>query len=1106
MALEVLQQYLGRLCNLAVLPEDAVLLKRFAEANDRDAFAQLIARHGPMVLGTARRLVDRSHDAEDVFQAVFLSLARLAKSIRNGRTLAAWLHRTTCRVAARIRASQLPKSKAVADSMENRDPSDGLQWREVRQTLDEELQRLPERLRSPLLLCYLSGLTRDEAAKQLGLSLGTLKRRLEEGRNTLRIRLARRGIAAVSLALTVLTPEGLQAAVCKSMLDCCVSLVFSPETEVPARIADLVIRSASTMKGVVMKSIIALAAAVALGVGMYAGTNPAGPPAKAEKTEEAKRPAEDQQLVKTDDPLPAGSTLRFGTSRFRHGILISTMTISADGKIAVAVSDRDTSVFDLETGIRLYSMGTGIEAAAISPDRRTIITKQNFSLRIRDAADGKELRKIELQRFNSYSQNEWVSVTPDGNTIAVTSQGRVVHLIDFKSGKPIRDIANDNPESSLGSGWDSVLGIALSPDGKLMASGSFTNDKGVYFARLWEVETGKELRRFMHGKQSYGIPSLALSPDAKMLATRSHDGRLRLFDVDTGKELAAFPKDGGGRRLGAVAFSPDGTTVAAAGDSIRLYEVTTRKEILRIDRKQACSIRFTDAGKTLTGAVAGSIYRWDAATGKTLTPEAGDSVVEQILVSPDGARVVTRGQDGSGHIWDGATARHLRRIPVGWQCGLAMSPDGRFLAWPVDDGSVRFTVAQDRGSIYSGSRIRLYDIAADKFVDRFPAFNGVAKDLAFTGDGKKLVTADSYGGMVRIWDVEAGKEERRFEAMPEALKKQGYHLVRTLLSPDGKIVAKTFDEDRGARLGMRERPHVVRLREVATGRELPALAGGYPIDKAFSPDGRFLVTQGVNSVCEVATGKQVAALPNNYMRAAAFSRDGRFLATTVSQGVIPVWETATWTKRTEFKGHGDETTALAFTPKGQLLSGSADTTVLAWRMWPPRVADSITLEKAWSALAERESRESFNFEGRFLRAPAETVKLFADKIKSAPALDPKRIQRLLADLGNGQFTVREAASKAIQELDEQAIPYLELTLKSAESAEIRDRVKRLLEQKRLLPLSPDQIRQIRAVMVLEQIDNSESKELLRSWTGGPAGARLTIEATAALERLSETRR
>src|SRR5579884_151529 len=224
-SIEALQRYLRRLCDETGPPEDAVLLERFVSAGDREAFELLIARHGPMVLGTARRLVANHHDAEDVFQAVFLSLARLAKSIRHGRALPAWLHHTTCRVAARLRARRRAPAAPPPERYEDGDPAAGLVWREVSQALDEELQRLPQRLRSPLLLCYLSGLTRDEAARQLGWSLGTLKRRLEEGRNALRLRLARRGITAVGLALTVLTPEALQAAVNPSLLEATLHLI-----------------------------------------------------------------------------------------------------------------------------------------------------------------------------------------------------------------------------------------------------------------------------------------------------------------------------------------------------------------------------------------------------------------------------------------------------------------------------------------------------------------------------------------------------------------------------------------------------------------------------------------------------------------------------------------------------------------------------------------------------------------------------------------------------------------------------------------------------------------------------------------------------------------
>lgn len=873
------------------------------------------------------------------------------------------------------------------------------------------------------------------------------------------------------------------------------------------------------MKGLAVKSILALLVAIAVGVGIYAGTGQAAPPKKAEGKKEEVEPAQGEKVVQLDDPLPAGSTLRFGTSRFRHGIPVSSMAVSADGKMAVAVNGNHmlgaTRAFDLVSGRVLYTIGgregIDIEAAAISPDRRTIVTKQDFSLRVRDASTGKELRKIELQRANSYSRNEWLAFTPDGKAIAVTSQGKVIHLIDFESGKTIRDFRHDNPESVLSSSFSTVLGIAFSQDGKLMASGGFDNEKGNYFARLWEVETGKELRRFMHGKRSYGIRSLAFSPDAKTLATRAHDGRLRLFDVDTGKELKTLPKDGGGRKPGSVAFSPDGRTVAAAGDSIRLYDAATGEERLRIDRRQARHLQFADGGRTLTGAFMGAIYRWDTATGKSVTPEAGDSIVEQILVTSDGRRVVTRGQSGDAHIWDGTNGKHIRRFQAAWQRGLAMSPDGRFLVWPVEDKSVHFPDPHSPNVSHDGSRIRLYDIAADRFVDRFPGFKGDAHDLTFTNDGKKLVTVDHRDGMLRIWNVEAGKEERSFQAVPEAEKKQSHHVWRTALAPDGKTMAVAYDAvGAGRRLGFRSAPHLVRLWDVASGQAEHTLDGHwhYVLDMAFSPDGRLLVSAGGKGsafVWDAATGKRVAALPDGLpsgASAVAFSRDGRFLAAALPEGVIQLWEVATWTVRNEYKGHRDRPTALTFTPQGQLLSGSLDTTVLAWDLRPPRAPMKVSLDAAWGDLAKQESAEAFKAEGSFVAAGPEAVKFFAGKIKptEAPeAVDVKRVQRLLADLDTDRFTQRDSASKALSEIGHRVRPYLEEAIKTTKSAEVRHRAREILDG--LKKMTPEQIRQVRVVLALELIDGDDSRNLLKKWAGGLKGAFLTEEASAALKRL-----
>jgi RNA polymerase sigma factor (sigma-70 family) len=1123
---------LHRLAGARALLErtDSQLLHDYADSRQEESFAALLHRHGRLVWSVCRHFLPCEHDAEDAFQATFLVLARRAASIRRTEAVASWLHGVAYRIASKARTTAIKRNRRET-RLENEPPAapvSDLAWRELQAILDEELQRLPEKYRSPFILCCLEGRSRAEVAAELGWKEGTLSSRIAHARTLLQQRLTRRGVM-LSAALTAgvmwnqPASEALIGATQKA-----VTLIAAGQTMAAAArptVAALV-NGAGYIVGTKAKlAVLVLLAGIIGGTLVLASSE--RPAATDEQTKSepkagAALPKADERKSREDlhgDPLPTGSTLRFGTSRFRHGVPISTLAISPDGKIAVAVNGNHVlgaaRVFDLVSGHALYTFEgssgpSAIEAAAISPDERTIVTKQDFSVRVRDAATGKELRKIELQRANQYSRNEWVAFTPDGKAIAVTSQGGVVHLIDFESGKMIREFSNENPESSLGKGWETVLGIAFSRDGKLMATGGFTNDKGIYFARLWEVETGKELRRFMHGKTSYGIPSLAFSPDARTLGTRSHDGRLRLFDVDTGKERKTFQPDGGGRRLGTVAFSPDGKTVAAAGDSIRLYDLTTREERLRIDQKQVTGLQFTDGGKTLTGAVMGTVYRWDTATGKSLTPEGGDSIVEQIFVTADGSRVVTRGQDGDAHIWDGANGKHLRALNAAWQRGLAMSPDGRFLVWPVVDANVKFPDPLQPNMIHNGSRIHLYDIAADKFVDRFAGFKGDAHDLTFTHDGKKLVTVDHRDGIVRIWNVEAGKEERSFRAVPDAEKNLSNHVWRTTLSPDSKRLAVAYHPVSGVRgMGFRGAPYLVRLWDVTTGQEKHALVGHrhYVIDMAFSPDGRLLVTAGEREstfVWETATGKRVSALPDGLpigASAVAFSLDGRFLATALPNGAIRLWEAATWTVRNEYKGHRDRPTTLTFAPGGQLLSGSLDTTVLAWEIRPPRVAVSVTFESAWNDLAKREAGEAFKTEGSFLAAPADAVKFFAEHVRPVEAPDPKRIQRLLDDLDSDQFAVRKQASAELEKLGELVAPALGKALKGEPSTEARRRIEELLKNIDNIAPQGELLRSLRAIEMLELIGTPAARKFLEKLaTGGPE-ARLTREAQSALQRL-----
>src|SRR6516162_3985202 len=169
---------------------DGQLLERFTTRRDEDAFAALVRRHGPLDLGVCRRALPQSHDAEDAFQATFFVLARKAGSIRKAESVASWLYGVAYRLAREARA-RLDKRRArervaadvrpadLPDCFPERampaDPADEVSRRELRLAVDEELCRLPEKYRAPLLLCDLAGKTHAEAARELTWPAGTVK-------------------------------------------------------------------------------------------------------------------------------------------------------------------------------------------------------------------------------------------------------------------------------------------------------------------------------------------------------------------------------------------------------------------------------------------------------------------------------------------------------------------------------------------------------------------------------------------------------------------------------------------------------------------------------------------------------------------------------------------------------------------------------------------------------------------------------------------------------------------------------------------------------------------------------------------------------------------
>jgi RNA polymerase sigma factor (sigma-70 family) len=174
---------------------DKQLLHRFVTVNDPDAFKALIERHGPMVFSVCRCILRKQHDVEDSFQNTFLALARRAATIKRLDTIGPWLHRVAVREATRTRRKDCRDRARERNRMKS-DPARSFHSPDLSfiPMLREEVNRLPDSYRLPVVLCYLNGKTNEEAATQLRCPVGTIKGRLWRARQTLRDRLSRRGV------------------------------------------------------------------------------------------------------------------------------------------------------------------------------------------------------------------------------------------------------------------------------------------------------------------------------------------------------------------------------------------------------------------------------------------------------------------------------------------------------------------------------------------------------------------------------------------------------------------------------------------------------------------------------------------------------------------------------------------------------------------------------------------------------------------------------------------------------------------------------------------------------------------------------------------------
>ncbi len=1118
---------------------DAELLELFVTRRDQAAFAALVRRHGPMVLGVCRRVAANEQDAEDAFQATFLALARKAASLRQRELVGNWLYGAAYRAALEARTAatrRRAKEKQVAEMPERSTLAESDPAEEWRPLLDRELSRLPDKYRVPVVLCELQGRKRKDVARQLGIPEGTLSSRLATARQMLARRLAQHGLNLSGSALALALAQSATAAVPASLVTATVKAAAGGVVAVGVVSAKVAALTDGVLKALFLAKLKAATELLAM-VLVLAGTgflahHLAAKPADATQAGKPKRSVDVvQEQVRTDfygDPLPEGAVARMGSVRLRHTGLGHYAILPDSKTVLTAGRDRVLRFWDMASGRQVREVklqGTAIPSLlfALSPDGKTLVAEDKLKkLVLWDVASGAEIQTLPAPERAMVS---YLYFSPDGKTLAVGRRDWRISFWDWATGTerqvPLPYIQRPVVEFRM----DSTFHGRFSPDSKwFVAAANWAEPLAIF-----EVATGREVHRLT----CYAYTS-AVSPDSKRLFVSSmqndqgeRETVLRVFDLASGKEEKQLRM--GKEPIHSLVFSPDGKTLACGLSEHSCFLDSDSGRVLRRLSGWPSRLAFAPDGKTAVAGEAQCLRIWNVATGKDLH-ELRDNFghAPALATTRDGRLLAAAAwMDQSVALWDTNSGKLIRRLPLKGEGkyvrNLTLSPDGQTLIASQFYGLLQFwdtATGQERRTV----QLQDPDHPNKKFVGFY--------QLHMSSDGKHVSTLERIlagpGESTRLalWETTTGKLVRQHNPFPGELPQGAW-------SADGMTVALPLGDGLSQ---MEVKTGVIRMRisGASTGPLLPApeyryLMGlpslGSPVA---SPDDRLLAgwreagadgKAGGLGVWEAATGKEVVALATGRADRIALTPDNRLLF-TVDNRFLRVWDLATGKERHHWPlpeaGYdflrNITVERLLLSPDGRrAFTALADGTALVWDLTPALSSVEPLAKRAgekeiagwWADLASEDAGRAYAAVWRLAEAPEKAaVTLLRKHLRPAADADIEKTRQLVRDLDSDQFEVREKAFKQLENLGNDAVPALREALERNPSAEARRRLETLLARPSGLVTSPEILRRLRAIQVLERIASADARRVLGELAGGVAHAPETQHAKASLERLT----